>query len=122
MSHHYEIILYWRNADGAVAAEVPELSGCMAHRDTQEPAIRKRQGRQYPVDQYGEGVRRPGPGIEGRALDAGLSRLLRQRPTHPETPNPRRSGKSRRPDARGEVSERLECLTPLEGIAPWPSR
>ena len=39
MSHRYEIILYWSNADGAFVAEVPELPGCMAHGDTQETAI-----------------------------------------------------------------------------------
>lgn len=37
--YKYEIILYWSNADGAFAAEVPELPGCAAHGDTQEDAI-----------------------------------------------------------------------------------
>jgi predicted RNase H-like HicB family nuclease len=34
----YEIISYWSNDDGAFVAEVPELSGCMAHGDSQEAA------------------------------------------------------------------------------------
>lgn len=35
----YEIILYWSSEDSAFIAEVPELSGCMAHGDTQEAAL-----------------------------------------------------------------------------------
>ena len=36
---HYEIILYWSSTDAVFIAEVPELSGCMAHGDTQEEAL-----------------------------------------------------------------------------------
>lgn len=36
---HYEIILYWSSADRVFVAEVPELSGCMAHGETQETAL-----------------------------------------------------------------------------------
>ena len=39
--HHYEIILYWSNEDGAFVAEVPELPGCMAHGDSQENAFKR---------------------------------------------------------------------------------
>ena len=39
MMYKYEIILYWSDADRAFVAEVPELSGCMAHGDTQEAAL-----------------------------------------------------------------------------------
>ena len=39
MTHKYEIILYWSEADGAFVAEVPQLPGCMAHGDTQEAAL-----------------------------------------------------------------------------------
>ena len=35
----YEIIIYWSNEDQAFIAEVPELSGCMAHGDTHEDAL-----------------------------------------------------------------------------------
>ncbi|MFZ2525657.1 MAG: type II toxin-antitoxin system HicB family antitoxin [Candidatus Ferrigenium altingense] len=35
----YEIILYWSAEDAVFIAEVPELSGCMAHGDTQEKAL-----------------------------------------------------------------------------------
>ncbi|MCY4601846.1 MAG: type II toxin-antitoxin system HicB family antitoxin, partial [Acidobacteria bacterium] len=39
MTHKYEIILYWSEADRAFVAEVPQLPGCMAHGDTQEAAL-----------------------------------------------------------------------------------
>lgn len=29
-TYHYEIIIYWSEADAAFIAEVPELPGCMA--------------------------------------------------------------------------------------------
>ncbi len=35
----YEVILYWSDADQAFIAEVPELSGCMAHGSSQETAL-----------------------------------------------------------------------------------
>ncbi len=38
--YRYEIIIYWSNEDEAFIAEVPELSGCMAHGDTQEAALK----------------------------------------------------------------------------------
>ena len=38
--YKYEIILYWSNNDDAFVAEVPELSGCTAHGDTQEAALK----------------------------------------------------------------------------------
>lgn len=37
--HKYEIIIYWSNEDQVFVAEVPELSGCMAHGDTQQMAL-----------------------------------------------------------------------------------
>ncbi len=36
---HYEIILYWSNEDQVFVAETPELSGCVAHGETQEMAL-----------------------------------------------------------------------------------
>lgn len=38
--NHYEIIIYWSNEDQAFLAEVPELSGCMAHGNSYEEALR----------------------------------------------------------------------------------
>ncbi len=32
--NHYEIIIYWSDADQAFLAEAPELPGCMAHGDS----------------------------------------------------------------------------------------
>ena len=37
--HKYEIIIYWSDEDKVFVAEVPELSGCMAHGDTHESAL-----------------------------------------------------------------------------------
>ena len=39
MTHKYEIILYWSEADDVFVAEVPQLPGCMAHGETQEAAL-----------------------------------------------------------------------------------
>lgn len=36
----YEIIIYWSNEDQVFVAEVPELSGCMAHGETEEQALK----------------------------------------------------------------------------------
>jgi len=36
----YEIIIYWSKTDNTFIAEVPELSGCMAHGDNQELALK----------------------------------------------------------------------------------
>ena len=38
--HKYEIIIYWSDEDDAFVAEVHELSGCMAHSNTPEKALR----------------------------------------------------------------------------------
>ncbi len=35
----YEVIVYWDKADEIFVAEVPELSGCMAHGKTKSEAI-----------------------------------------------------------------------------------
>lgn len=35
----YEIIIFWSNADNAFVADVPELTGCMAHGSTREAAL-----------------------------------------------------------------------------------
>jgi predicted RNase H-like HicB family nuclease len=39
MMYRYEIIIYWSSEDDAFVAEVPELSGCMAHGSTHEAAL-----------------------------------------------------------------------------------
>ena len=35
----YEIIIYWSEEDSAFIAEVPELSGCVAHGDSHNDAL-----------------------------------------------------------------------------------
>jgi predicted RNase H-like HicB family nuclease len=39
LMHKYEIIIYWSREDQVFIAEVPELSGCMAHGNTQQEAL-----------------------------------------------------------------------------------
>ena len=39
MMPKYEIIIYWSAEDQVFVAEVPELSGCMAHGDSHEAAL-----------------------------------------------------------------------------------
>ena len=38
-SYKYEIIIYWREEDGAFIAEVPELAGCLADGATHAEAL-----------------------------------------------------------------------------------
>jgi len=37
--YKYEIIIYWSNEDQVFIAEVPELSGCMAHGESPDLAL-----------------------------------------------------------------------------------
>lgn len=37
--YHYEIIIYWSEADSAFIADVPELPGCAADGDTYAQAL-----------------------------------------------------------------------------------
>ena len=37
--HKYEMTIYWSDEDQVFIAEVPELSGCMAHGATPEAAL-----------------------------------------------------------------------------------
>lgn len=37
--YKYEVIIYWSNEDQVFVAEVPELSGCMAHGETKADAL-----------------------------------------------------------------------------------
>ncbi len=39
MINKYEIIIYWSDEDQAYIADVPELSGCIAHGDTYDSAL-----------------------------------------------------------------------------------
>ena len=73
MTHKYEIILYWSEADGAFVAEVPQLPGCMAHGDTQEAALDSVKQAMDLLDRHGERVRRPRAGAQGRTPDAGVT-------------------------------------------------
>ena len=39
--HKYEVIIYWSDEDQAFVAEVPKLSGCMAHGATPDEALKQ---------------------------------------------------------------------------------
>jgi predicted RNase H-like HicB family nuclease len=39
MMNKYEIIIFWSEDDQTFVAEVPELSGCMAHGDSYDTAL-----------------------------------------------------------------------------------
>jgi predicted RNase H-like HicB family nuclease len=41
--YKYEIIIYWSQPDNAFIADVPELSGCMAHGNTYIEALNNAQ-------------------------------------------------------------------------------
>jgi predicted RNase H-like HicB family nuclease len=38
--YKYEVIIYWSNEDNAFIAEVPELSGCIAHGNSPDIALK----------------------------------------------------------------------------------
>ncbi|MCD6013456.1 MAG: hypothetical protein K0Q79_3318 [Flavipsychrobacter sp.] len=37
--NRYEVIIFWSQADSVFIAEIPELSGCLAHGTTQDEAL-----------------------------------------------------------------------------------
>lgn len=41
--YKYEVVIYWSADDDAFVAEVPELSGCMAHGSSYENALSQAQ-------------------------------------------------------------------------------
>jgi predicted RNase H-like HicB family nuclease len=41
MKNKYEIIMYWSEEDDCYIAEIPELSGCIAHGNTEYEALEK---------------------------------------------------------------------------------
>jgi predicted RNase H-like HicB family nuclease len=61
--HKYELIIYWSKEDGAYIAEVPELSGCMAHgKDYQEAVSNAQDAIQLWIDtsnEFGDPVPEP---------------------------------------------------------------
>ena len=68
MNLNYEIVLYWSDEDAAFVAEVPELSGCMAHGATQEAALASvKVAMQLWIDTAGE-FGNPIPVPKGRRL------------------------------------------------------
>ena len=40
MLSKYEVIIYWSVGDDAFLAEIPELTGCIAHGETYEDALK----------------------------------------------------------------------------------
>ena len=60
---NYEIILYWRDANSAFVAEVPELLRCLAHSDTQKAIFRNvNQATELWIDTaraFGDPIRNP---------------------------------------------------------------
>ncbi len=66
----YEIILYWRDDDGAFIAEVPELPGCAADGSTRQEALANAE---TVISEWLETARelgRPVPEPKGRLLFA----------------------------------------------------
>ncbi len=59
----YEIIIYWSNEDQAFIADVPELPGSIAHRDSKESTQRQADEAIRPwigiVPEFGDPI--PGP-------------------------------------------------------------
>ena len=43
MNNKYEIIMYWSSVDNCMIAEIPELSGCIAHGNNEYEALQNLQ-------------------------------------------------------------------------------
>lgn len=66
MTHKYEIIIYWSEADNSFIAEVPELAGCMADGSTYAKALKNIE---ITIDEWIEtanSLNRPIPVPKGR--------------------------------------------------------
>lgn len=63
LMHMYEIIIYWSDEDQVFIADVPELSGCMAHGDSPELALANaKQAMQLWIDtakEFGDPIPEP---------------------------------------------------------------
>ncbi|MDX1520484.1 MAG: type II toxin-antitoxin system HicB family antitoxin [Anaerolineae bacterium] len=66
--YRYEIIIYWSDEDEAYIAEVPELSGCMAHGSSYDEALENaKEAIQLWIDtaqEFGDSIPKP----KGRRL------------------------------------------------------
>ena len=69
-SKHYEIIIYWSDADAAFIAEVPELPGCMADGVTYEQALENAQSTMRDWIETATQLSRPVPAPRGRFMFA----------------------------------------------------
>jgi predicted RNase H-like HicB family nuclease len=69
-SKHYEIIIYWSDADAAFIAEVPELPGCMADGVTYEQALENAQSTMRDWIETATQLSRPVPAPRGRLMFA----------------------------------------------------
>ena len=67
---HYEIIIYWSDADAAFVAEVPELPGCMADGATYEQALDNAQTTMHDWIETATQLNRPIPAPRGRLMFA----------------------------------------------------
>ncbi len=66
--HKYEIILYWSDPDQVFVADVPELTGCIAHGATQQDALAQVQEAQALWIESAQEFGDPVPEPKGRRL------------------------------------------------------
>ena len=69
-TYHYEIILYWSDADQAFIAEVPELPGCAADGATYSEALKNVESIMAEWIDTARELGRPIPEPQGRLLCA----------------------------------------------------
>ncbi|MFN6960836.1 MAG: type II toxin-antitoxin system HicB family antitoxin [Rhodocyclaceae bacterium] len=70
MSHRYEMIIYWSEADNAFVAEVPELPGCMADGATYAEAVANAERVIEEWLEMASELGRPIPASRGRLIHA----------------------------------------------------
>ena len=68
MDNRYEIIIFWSDEDAAFVADVPELSGCMAHGSSHAEALKNAEEAIALWIETAKELERPIPQPKGRRL------------------------------------------------------
>jgi predicted RNase H-like HicB family nuclease len=106
----YSRIIYWSDEDEAFIAEVPELSGCMTHGDTQAAAVaNSEEAVQLWLDtakEFGKAI----PAPRGRSMDVAEFGELQK---GGRSASPLSMRRKKRPAARDDILKARPITNPL---------